>query len=423
MSAARSSRWPRSSFGPPSSVEEILRVLYINPFSQQVSGPDESLRGLLKPLIRRGVEPHLVLPRPGPQVARYEAMGVCVHYAPMSILHRRFSPVELALFGPTLLWGSTAIATIARRIGADLIHTNMEVVLDGAIAARWLGLPHVLHYRGNSLDQPLQVFDLLTWIWTGLSDRVFCISDTTSGIFARRGRSAKVSTLYNPIDLAAFAEAPRSAKIRATFGADDGDTLIGTVGRIHPRKDLDTFVRAAALVARDRPRAKFVVVGAAEGTIEEAYLEQLRTTTAALGLERRLVFADARRDMPATFKAFDIFVLASRHEGFGRVVAEAMAAGIPTVVSREGALPELVTDEANGLCATPADVEDFAAKIGGLTDDPALRATFSGAAQERSRAFDSVACAERVLATYRTLCSTRASTRSSRAIASGNVRR
>ena len=163
-------------------------------------------------------------------------------------------------------------------------------------------------------------------------------------------------------------------------------------------------MRAAALAARDRPRARFVVVGAAEGASEEAYLDELRATAARLGLGQRLVFAGARRDMPATFKAFDVFVLASRHEGFGRVVAEAMAAGIPTVVSREGALPELVADGTHGLCATPADAEDFGAKIGRLIDDPALRATFGAAARERSHAFDSVACAERVLATYRALC-------------------
>jgi glycosyltransferase involved in cell wall biosynthesis len=107
--------------------------------------------------------------------------------------------------------------------------------------------------------------------------------------------------------------------------------------------------------------------------------------------------------MPATFKALDVFVLASRHEGFGRVVAEAMSAGIPSVVTREGALPELVADGTQGLCATPADPQDFGAKIARLTDDPALRATLGAAARERSRAFDSVACAERVLSTYREL--------------------
>jgi glycosyltransferase involved in cell wall biosynthesis len=368
-----------------------------------VSGPDESLRGLLARLIPLGVEPHLVLPRPGPQVVRYQQLGVQVHFAPLSILRRSVSPADVARLGPSIVRGTAAVVRLARQIGADLIHTNMEVVLDGPLAARWLGLPHVLHYRGNSLDQPRRVFDVLTAIWTSLSDRVFCISDATAAIFIRRGRGAKVSTLYNPIDLAAFAGATRSADVRASLGAGPDDILVGTVGRIHPRKDLDTFVRAAALAARDRPRARFVVVGAAEGASEEGYLAQLRATAADLGLGDRLLFAGARRDIPAIFKALDVFAIASRHEGFGRAVAEAMAAGVAPVVTREGALPELVSDGNHGLCATPTDARDFGAKIARLIDDPTLRAKLGGAASERARAFDSVACANQVLAVYRTL--------------------
>jgi len=85
------------------------------------------------------------------------------------------------------------------------------------------------------------------------------------------------------------------------------------------------------------------------------------------------------------------------------IVAEAMATGVPVVVTREGALPELVAEGTEGLCATPADPQDFGAKIGRLIDDPVTRATLSEAAKKRSAAFDSVACAERVLATYRAL--------------------
>ena len=88
-------------------------------------------------------------------------------------------------------------------------------------------------------------------------------------------------------------------------------------------------MRAAAIAGRDRPRARFVVVGAPEGAAEEAYLGRLRATAASLGMGDRLLFAGARRDMPAVFRALDVFVLSSRHEGFGRVVAEAMAAGYP----------------------------------------------------------------------------------------------
>ena len=60
------------------------------------------------------------------------------------------------------------------------------------------------------------------------------------------------------------AAAAASADVRAALGAAPGDCLIGTVGRIHPRKDLETFVRAAARIAGAVPDARFVIVGAAE---------------------------------------------------------------------------------------------------------------------------------------------------------------
>jgi glycosyltransferase involved in cell wall biosynthesis len=196
------------------------------------------------------------------------------------------------------------------------------------------------------------------------------------------------------------------------LGAADGDTLIGTVGRIHPRKDLQTFVEAAALAAEGRPRARFVIVGAAEGAAEEAYLDQVRATSVRLGIAERLLFAGARRDMPATFKAMDVFVLSSRHEGFGRVVAEAMAAGVPSVVTREGALPELIADGVDGFTAAPAVPGDFASKMSRLIDDPALRERLGAAARQRAAAFDAETCAARVLETYQALCAGAAAHRS-----------
>jgi glycosyltransferase involved in cell wall biosynthesis len=384
-----------------------LRVLYVNPFSQEVSGPDESLQALMRPLMPLGVEPHVVLPRPGPHVTRYQKLGATVHYAPTSILQRRLPPLDAALLGARIVRGAAAVAGLARRIKADLIHTNMEVVLDGGLAARWLGIPHVMHYRGNTLDQPREIFDLLTRVWTTLADRVFCISHATAGIFLRRARGAKVSVLYNPVDVAAFAGATRSTAARAALGIGGDAPVVGTVGRIHPRKDLETFVRACAIVSARHPGARFVIVGAPEGPQEQAHLEALRRLALDLGLGERLTFAGAHRDMPAIFKALDVFVLSSRHEGFGRVLAEAMAAGIPSVVSREGALPELLEHGTHGFCATPGVPEEFAREIALLLDDPGLRATLGQAAQARSVAFDAAAVAAHVMTTYQTLCASR----------------
>ena len=169
---------------------EMTRVLYLNPFSQEVSGPDESLRSLLAPLVASGIEPHVVLPAPGPQVARYESLGAVVHYAPFAILRRNLTARNV-LYPVRLTRGAIHLARLARRVNADLIHTNMEVLLEGGLAARSLGLPHVLHYRGNTLDRPKPVFDALTAVWTTTADQVYCISRATAAVFQRRGRAPR----------------------------------------------------------------------------------------------------------------------------------------------------------------------------------------------------------------------------------------
>lgn len=381
-----------------------MRVLYLNPFSQEVSGPDESLRTLLGALIPRGVEAHVVLPRPGPQVPRYQALGATVHYAPLAVLRR-----DLSFAAATFPWRLGAavahLARLIRRLKIDVVHTNMEVLLEGGLAARLVGIPHVLHYRGNTLDRPRWVFDGLTALWTWEADHVYCISRATADLFVRRKRDAHVEVLYNPVDVATFSGAQRSPDVRVSLGAGPDALLIGTVGRIHPRKDLETFLRAAALVLAREPRARFAIVGAAEAPVEIGYLQQLKALIAELRLQDRVVFAGARRDIPAVMRALDLFVLTSRHEGFGRVVAEAMAAGLPIVVTDEGAPPELVEVDRCGLCARPAAPDDFAEKMLRLIGDPQLARRLAAAAAGRASDFDAASVASRVAARYQALVS------------------
>ena len=377
-----------------------MRVLYLNPFSQQVSGPDESLVTLLAKLIPMGIEAHLVLPRPGPQVPRYEELGVRVHFAPLTIIKREMSPLEVALFGPRLARGVAAVTSIARRENVDLIHTNMEVVLDGAIASRLLRVPHVLHYRGNTLDRPRAVFDVLTRFWTATSDKVFCISNATAEIFRKRGFGANVEVLYNPVNVEAFASAERSEDVRRELGAGRGDLLVGTVGRIHSRKDIATFLRAGALAAKEIENLRLVVVGTAEAPAEVAYYEQLRALARHIRIEEQVCWAGVRRDMPRVLKALDVLVLCSRHEGFGRVVAEAMAAGTAMVVSQEGALPELVEDCQAGLLAPAKDGPRFCQQIVWLCRESAAREVMGRRGLLAADRFGAAAGAEKVCRFY-----------------------
>jgi glycosyltransferase involved in cell wall biosynthesis len=301
------------------------------------------------------------------------------------------------------------VAQIARRIRPDLIHSNMEVMLDGAIAARLLRLPHVMHYRGNTLDRPKWVFDPLVAIWTSLADHIFCISQATASVFERRDKAQKVEVMYNPVDIEAFAATPRSDAVRASLGAGLGQPLVGTVGRIHPRKDLETFVRAAALIAAQVPEARFTIVGSAKVEVEHQYQKQIEGLVRELNLGSRLTFAGARRDIAAVMRALDVFVNSSHHEGFGRVIAEAMAAACPVVVGDEGAPPELVDSDRYGLVARPSDPQDFAAQVLRLLRSPAEAAKFGARALERAQLFDARIVAARVYDRYGQLAARRGS--------------
>jgi glycosyltransferase involved in cell wall biosynthesis len=219
--------------------------------------------------------------------------------------------------------------------------------------------------------------------------------------------NAKVEILYNPVDVEAFNRAERSDEVRRQLGATPADWLVGTVGRIHPRKDIATFLRAGAAAAKSLPRLRLVVVGPAEASEELAYRDDLLRLVDALCIGDRVCWTGTRSDMPRIFKALDVFVLCSRHEGFGRVVAEAIAAGTPAVVTREGALPELVEEERDALFASPGQWDDFARKIGRLCADPALRSRISDRAFVRAQAFSSLGAAATVAAAYERLRSTR----------------
>jgi glycosyltransferase involved in cell wall biosynthesis len=312
-----------------------------------------------------------------------------------------------ALYPFRLARSVAAVVRIARSVRADLIHTNMEVLLEGGVVAGLLRKPHVLHYRGNTLDRPKLVFDALVATWTRSADTVYCISGATAGVFRRRGHRDKVEVLYNPVDLTAFGSAMTSPEIRAALGGRPGQPLVGTVGRLHPRKDLETFIRAAAIVARATPDARFTIVGAAEVDLELDYQERLSRLVTELDLGGRLTFAGARRDMPAVMRELDVFVLTSRHEGFGRVVAEAMAAARPVVVTDEGALPELVGGGSDGLCAAAGDAEGFARQILRLLGDRAEAATLGARAAQAARRFDANDIAERVWTRYQELTGAR----------------
>jgi glycosyltransferase involved in cell wall biosynthesis len=159
----------------------------------------------------------------------------------------------------------------------------------------------------------------------------------------------------NGIDTKRFCPDPEARqRIRAEWGVTESEKLIGLVGRLDPMKDHPTFLRAAALLMQEREDVHFVCVG--DGPAD--YRRELHALGEELGLGQRLIWASARGDMPAVYNALDIATSSSYGEGFPNVVGEAMACGVPCVVTHVGDSARIVGE--TGVVVPPKDPEALA---------------------------------------------------------------
>lgn len=144
----------------------------------------------------------------------------------------------------------------------------------------------------------------------------------------------KTVVISNGIDTKRFRPDPKSRdRIRAEWGVSEHEKLIGLVGRLDPMKDHSTFLSAAAFLVREGKQFRFVCVG--DGPIE--YRATLQELSRTLGLEECMTWVSARADVSDIYSALDLLVNSSSFgEGFSNVIGEAMACGVPCVVTNVG---------------------------------------------------------------------------------------
>ena len=179
-----------------------------------------------------------------------------------------------------------------------------------------------------------------------------------------------ISVIHNAIDTEEWAPGAIRPTLRAELGIPHDSLVLGYVGRIMPEKDLETWLRAAAVVARQYPEAQFVLVG--EGR-DACTLSQLQRLATDLGIAERVYFPGYRAQLLPVYAAFDLFVLTSRREGLPNSVLEAMAMGLPVVTTDVAGTKELVLHEQTGFVLPQGDVAGLAQAM----------TTLAGNAQQR----------------------------------------
>jgi glycosyltransferase involved in cell wall biosynthesis len=227
-----------------------------------------------------------------------------------------------------------------------------------------------------------------------VDDHVIAVSaDVRSTMPPRVARHVEVLTHgVNLADVRAQSEA--RDEVRAELGIGAGEVVVGTVANLRKEKGYHDLLAAAAEVLRTTPAARFVAVG--QGPLAD----DIAGEHERLELGDRFALLGYRDDAVRVMSAFDLFVLASHHEGLPIALLDALALGIPVVCTDVGGISAAVTDKEHGLLVPAGHPTQLAQAISELVADDERRAAMAAAARRRGDDFGIEPAVRRIEAIY-----------------------
>ena len=273
-----------------------------------------------------------------------------------------------------------------------IVHTHSSKAgILGRWAARLEGIPVVIHtFHGFGFNQwqpwPLRmIFQLAEIITSRVTDGFIMVSRANAKVAEALGitRGRRTVLIRSGICLREFSPHPElKGRIRRELGMGEGSKIVTQISCFKPQKAPMDFVRVAAKVAQKEPDVFFLLVG--DGILRPNVESEVRRH----GLEGRLLLLGWRRDIPEILQDTDVLVLTSLWEGLPRVLPQAMAVGVPAIVTDVDGSPEAILDGVNGFVVRPKDVETMAQRVIQLISDPDLRRKMGEEGRKRVQEFD-----------------------------------
>lgn len=302
-------------------------------------------------------------------------LGVEVHRSDMSVLlHYRKPQLDVGGYVRLVREG----ARLIDRYGIRLIHANSGAPVQWmAPVARARRIPLVAHLHAPYVDR-----DRTILLLDQASMVVGCSRAALQG-FDRDGLAPEsLKVVLNGVDTERLLQG-EARGLRARLSIPDDAVVVATVAALTRAKGIDTLLQAGQILASSpgAPVVHYLVVGSGP------YETELRALARQLHLEARVHFLGEQRQVGAILRdCADIFALPSRFEALGLVFAEAAVAGIPSVGTRVGGIPEVVRDGETGLLVPVDDPQRLADALHALATNRALRHRMGGAARQRALA-------------------------------------
>jgi len=353
-----------------------LRVVYVSLFADFVGGGEYSLFDLMSHLPPE-IEPVLITPAEGALTEHAKQEGIVWHIAPMP---------KLGVVSLKALWRWRELLV---KIKPDVLHANnSRAAFYAGLAGKITGTPMLFHCRIPERDPRLD-----RWL-VRLAVGVIVNSRATAERFAGCS-DMKLWTVLNGVDVSVWRMPQQDKK---PFHADQIMLIAARVSRCK-RHDigLDVFNQLA-----DKFPGLHLVCAGGVHPMDRAWWNEMQQRTRDSGKENRIHWLGdvTQHDLGGWYALADVLLLPSDYESFGRVLVEAMAAGVTPIAFAVGGVPEVVQHGKQGILVPQGDVDGMAAAVAKLFGDAEMCAAMGEAGRLRAREFSVARHVEKICAVY-----------------------
>ena len=363
----------------------MLKILAVIP-SGSVYGLQNVTLDLMRSLPKKEMDCHFLITRwtDGELVRRLDELKIPYTYSWIGMFSRKLDwdnlrmTVQCVLKLPKLY---RDFLVLVKSYKPNIIYTanNHELILLAPVL-RAIKIPVLNHMHDPPPSIPFQ-----RWIfnfWDRPINRYVTVSSNVQSRLVELGaRSDKISLLENGVDLSLFPyQAKRSDHFVKRYDWPPGSVILGMTSQMIEEKGHLDLIEAVGLLRKNYPHIRLVIGGRKEGQ----YYQKLVSELANKGMLDIVVFSGWLKEVRHFFSSIDIFVLPSRHEeGFGLVVAQAMAVGLPVVATRSGGVSEVIENEVTGFLLEKRSPSGLASAISHLVKLPQLRQSMGMAGRRR----------------------------------------
>ena len=325
-----------------------MNVLYVDLEREWRGGQSQALL-TLRGLRERGHEVELLAARDSPLANRAAEAGVTVHQVP-----------RLGLRG----WTAVEMRKLTARKRFELVHLNEPHALTAAWLARaHARLPLLLSRR---IGFPLQKNAVSQARYRAVERFLANSKDVAQSLVDSGIAAERISIVNEGVEICPLRTPEQRSSARKHWGVRESEFLFGCVSVFVPEKGQRHLIEALPLVRTLHPEARLLLAG------DGACRAELEALTRRLGQAEAVLFPGFVKEVAQVYAALDAFVFPSEFEGLGTALQAAMAADLPCISTKRGALDEVVDGERTALVVEP-NGKEFAAMMLRLIDDEELR--------------------------------------------------